>query len=269
MYFTPKLIEVCFARLKSRDGGSKRGIERTSALMYFLAFDSIRKEKKSISLNHTSVEGKSNRAALGVEYSKLITVTNLGVDRVLAAVDLGELKIIDSPEKRISSNFLTVPLKKASALTTPMPYPGRPAPLLRLGSVLLSGDSWGISLHENWEEHISIFLADRISQTPFLDFSIFVLRETEFEYKDNIIELICEMLEKRFSNELATYLKNKISFEKRRFTYTTEWFQDKKNRPFSSYSPKISEHCTNNNQLLLERIQYLESLLSQNEIPFT
>lgn len=72
-----------------------------------------------LDLNPDSLEGKDNRKQVEVEYTKtdLLEKTR---DDFKQVTELGKIDVGGTtPEKRISSNFFTVPLKKASGQKEP------------------------------------------------------------------------------------------------------------------------------------------------------
>lgn len=132
MFFSAGQVSKSFSRLKGRkrtDGKTtKTHLEKTSALMCFLAFDATCKitQSEKLDLNPTSDHGKKIRGLIAAEFSKLVLLTGES-DNKLQFIELG--KVVQqnkSPEVRFSSNFLTVPLKKASEQAAPYSYPNRP-----------------------------------------------------------------------------------------------------------------------------------------------
>ena len=73
LYLNKKLVETSFRRLASSTTG-KRPSERTSALLYFLAFDATVKKMGCcpLDLNPATTSGKNNRDAITVEFTKFV-----------------------------------------------------------------------------------------------------------------------------------------------------------------------------------------------------
>lgn len=277
MRFTSALIQASFGRLRQSIVEGKTGVERTSALMYFLAYDCATRNHYPLSLDPDTSVGKQNRDALTREYCKLVTVRVLGPGKIWSVYDLGLVTLNGTdPAKRISSNFLTVPLKKASQRPSPTDYPNRPKPLLRLGSGLGAGD-WGICSHSNWGKHLPIFLACRKTIWPFTDLAIFVLRDSEFPRRSLLKETLEYLIEDRFSEPLANYWKGQIAAEFRikgfrapepwsARDYHDAFLDDQWVKSISSEDPMtaLNEHVKS----LEQRVLYLERLLRKHDIPF-
>lgn len=277
MRFSAELVKSSFTRLRQNIVEGKSGIERTSALMYFLAYDASYKNQKPISLDPTTIDGKENRNVFSNEYNRLVTVRVLGPQRIWSVINLGLLERdgID-PVKRISSNFLTVPLKKASQRTSAIPYPQRPRPLLNLGYSQGLG-SWGIGPHPDWDKNIPIFLSERITRWPFTDLAVFVLRDSEFKRKSKLSETIEELLATRFSSQLATYWfkQVQIEFNQKAFKVQEPWAISEYHNAFedeewiSSLGVKGKPPSLRDRIKYLEgRILYLEGVLKKNNIVF-
>ena len=120
-YLSPELVLRSFSRLRPRVTEGKIHLERCSAIMYFLAFDATcrRFDLTVLDVNPQTTTGKTARQQLQLEFAKLSSVKSLsGVPRQVSRfgeIDEGGI----SPEKRMSSNFLTVPVTRA---TTPVSY---------------------------------------------------------------------------------------------------------------------------------------------------
>ena len=119
-----------------------------------------------------------------------------------------------SPEKRISSNFYTVPLKRASEQTEPFHYPKRPAPLMSLGKAA-TGVKWGISRHKQWAQNLPGFFSEITGSTYFTDLAVFVFRDSRIpdEHAQSGIEALAFLLKERFSPELSAFWIDKMKKE--------------------------------------------------------
>lgn len=274
-YLNAEMVCQSFSRLKSRKQTGKVHLERTSVLMYFLAFDSACKffNTEILNLDPESLDGKNARKQIEAEYAKLILLERDGSAFKLVT----ELGKIDSngtiPEKRISSNFFTVPLKKASEQKEPYHYPKRPdAPLLKMG-LASTGKQWGISYHEDWESSLPKFFSDIKESTPFLDLAIFVFRDFGFENTQNgIICVIKGLLEQRFTKKLADFWSSKIDKEKlfTRHMIDAPFVADHslftKSYPVNLSATKT--YAQMNKKDLIERIVYLEGIFDEQGIEY-
>lgn len=273
-FFSCDLVSIAFKRLSSRKREGKSHLERTSALMYFFAVDAACKELgvSSFDMNPDSLDGKNNRKQVELEFTKLVLVKS-SADGILQVVELGRVEFGGtSPEKRISSNFFTVPLKKASGQKDPYSYPQRPkAPLLKMG-LTSTGMKWGIQSHENWQSNFPLLLTEIRDATPHLDLAIFLLRDQSIDdASPDVINALKTGLEKRFSNDVAEYFIQKITRE--------TLFARHIDNPFSDYYFQFSETYENESVTspsygtmtrteLVERILELEGLLRNNGINF-
>jgi hypothetical protein len=270
MYFSKDLVRKSFCNLACLDSKGKLGIERTSALMYFLAFSAMKKNNQAMSFDPSYSQGLDNRKTISRQYSKLVTVKNNGSESVDFIQDLGKIEINSpfTPDKKISSNFLTVPLKKASDSDKPQDYPKRPKPLLRLGKVGNVG-RWGIEMHPSWQENFHLFLEDRKSKTKYFDLAIVVLRDEEFEGTQSLKEALSELLRKKFSSELSTFWNSKLNWEIKTFKEgTSKWYDKTYPDTFEKFDwleKKAADHSVKS---LSNRILYLENLLRSNNINF-
>lgn len=228
MYLHGDLIRSAFGRLREIDPKEKRGMERTSCLMYFLAFDEVaaNRGEEAILLDPKSAAGLANRQEYAARYSRLVHigfglegedwfVTNLGSVNTEAR---------RTPDKKLSADFLTVPLKRASQSADPQPHPKRPNPLLLLG-IEIHKEKWGAQRHPDWQTHCIAFLSDRVSSTPWSDLAIFVFRDTEFEASD-LQTALKQMIEERFSEDLAAFWKLRIDSESKKRSFPDEWNQE-------------------------------------------
>ena len=273
-FFSSDLVSVAFKRLSSRKREGKTHLERTSALMYFLAFDAACKELglSTLDLDPDSLEGKNNRKQVELEFTKLVLVKSTA-DGILQVAELGQIEFGGtSPEKRISSNFFTVPLKKASGQKDPYFYPRRPnAPLLKMGASS-TGMKWGIACHENWQSNFPLLLTEIRDSTPHLDLAIFLLRDQSID--GDTIDALTALkhgLTKRFSNDVAEYFIQKIAQETLFASPTGNPFSDHYSQ-FADIYENESATCSSYEKMkkseLVDRILKLEGLLRDNGINF-
>lgn len=274
-YLSDQLLESSFERLSPKSKG-KTHLERTSALAYFLAFDAAAKRmgKWPLDLNPNKPRGKNGREAVEVEFARLVQLHDgkKGEKRQVAV--LGKIHVGGkSPDKRISSNFFTVPLKKASQSSKPYLYPNRPAPVLKMGQHS-TGISWGLDKYDDWQSNLSKLLMDFKSNTPFTDLAIFVLRDNEFQNPSDVMKELGEGLKLRFGEELSRFWNTRIGKEIVFFKFSGEAFQSNVPAFFletKGGSPgfKYPDDVVGTKIFVLEkRIEYLEGLLEANEIEF-
>jgi hypothetical protein len=272
VYLKSDQVLESFKRLASRKSEGKTPMERTSVLMYFLAFDAVQKnvDQSCLDFNPDKTEGKNNRKLIELEFTKL---TLLGKDgqRISQVCELGKITTKGkAPEKRISSNFLTVPLKKASEQTKLFSYPNRPStPLIKMGPTATSL-KWGMQKHEDWRENLPKLFSEIKAPTVFTDLSIFVLRDSPFPVATvfSHIEALSISLNQKFTADLADFWIDRIKKEQ----VMVKHIQD----PFTNvYDPLLSKcnvsdngHDPSDYHELKKRISYLEDLLKRNKIPF-
>lgn len=273
-FFNCDLVSNAFKRLSSRKREGKTHLERTSAIMYFLAVDAACKELglPSLDLNPDTLDGKNNRKQVELAFTKLVLVDS-SASGILQVAELGRIESGGtSPEKRISSNFLTVPLKKASGQMDSYFYPRRPkAPILKMGPAS-TGMLWGIKYHEDWQNNFPKLLTEIKEPTPHLDLAIFLLRDQPIEAAIPDVETALKAgLKRRFSIEVAEYFIQKINQE--------TIFARHLGTPFSSQYRKFAEKYKNEPTVdsnygkmkkseLVERVMELERLMRANGIDF-
>jgi hypothetical protein len=247
--------------------------------MYFLAFDATSKGKLKIPLdfNPKKKDGLNNRQKMEIEFVRLVQLKNGRDGKLRQVVNLGQInKLGASPEKRISSNFFTTPLKKASQSAAKCLYPTRPAPVLIMGN-LEAGLNWGIDYCTEWSQNLPKLLKQTKSNSPFTDLAVFVLRDTEFRLVDSdYIGSISEKLTSRFSTRLSEYWVKKIAAEKIYSKHLQHLLQDtppsfpseeESILPKAESRTKILGHWEKKN--LVDRILFLENLLKKNNVSFT
>jgi len=272
MWLSAEAVRASFVRLRLNIPDGKAGTERTSALFYFLAFDSSYKSQAPLSFDPDSVLGRQNRGVFTREYCKLSILKVLGNQSFLCTDDLGFVtKNGTAPEKRVSSNFLTTPLKRASQRPTPQAYPSRPSgmPLLQLGPCLVRGN-WGIGLHPNWHVDLHKYLSERLTRAPFSDLAVYVLRDDALDRRDTFEDTLSAGLFDRFSDKLANFWSQQILRESRfaRIQHTANWHSDEYHHAFDSEAWVDQNRAKSEVESLKERIVYLERLLSGHSIPY-
>jgi hypothetical protein len=272
MYINSDQVAISFKRLSSRKESGKTHLERTSVLMYFLAFDAVCKSSgyNRLDLNPEKTDGKSNRKAIELEFTKLVLLERSRK----SIVQVSELGKVDcnakDPEKRISSNFLTVPLKKASEQTDPYFYPKRPAaPLMGLGHPA-TGLKWGLGYSKDWEVNLPKLFSDIKDSTPFTDLAIFVFRDTWFpDNTSDYIQALSLCIIERFTSELAKFWVDRIEKEKVLVRHISSPFSIV-HQPFAKPSKTTSSRDLGSikKEYLIDHIVYLENVLTVNNIDF-
>lgn len=273
MFLSDSTIENSFEKLQQRVKGGKKGLECTSALMYFLAFDAIiksRNVKPPIDFDPDSRDGKLFRQLITVYFAKFVRIRKSADSGDLQITNLG---IVDKngtpPEKRISSNFLTVPLKKAAQAKNALGYPQRPAPLLYLGKV---GDSfnWGIDYHTGWKIVFMKFIDGRKTRTPFVDLAIIILRDDDLKgSQGNVLDAIYKGLKEKFTTPLAEYWISHIQWENKTTYFPKIELQDQKSKVLESVAWQMTEKKKTEQEIsLLKRIVYLEGILRKKGISY-
>jgi len=247
-------------------------MERTSALMYFLAFDVVCKSHGggTVNFDPNNIDGKNNRKSIELEFTKLVLLKK-EYNKIIQVSELGKIDHAGKdPEKRISSNFLTVPLKKASEHSTPYSYPKRPAtPLMKLGQAA-TGQKWGIDYYDGWQENLPGLLADIKQSSPFTDLAIFVFRDTLFDPGiTEYLEAFTTVINNRFSKELAGFWIERIEKE-RLFAKHVELPTSNEHESFGNNNSNGDVHTGKqfNNEQLINHIAYLEDILSVHRIDF-
>lgn len=278
LYFSPEFVEQSFKRLTPVSTAGKKSLERTSALMYFIAFSATinRLGASSLDMNPRTLEGKNNRQAMELEYVKLVQLKSFD-DRVIRHVSvLGKIDIGGKrPEKRISSNFFTVPLTKASKSTTEYDYPSRPAPIMKMG-LSATQTKWGLSYHSDWKKNLPKLLTEFKSNTPFTDLAIFVSRNDSVPEKvATIHEALTIVIRDRFEEDFANFWLARINSEKiffrpmdQPFSYTFSDTLIAGNNFRTSSTTDEKELRTLDKCVLEERVIYLERLLDAKDIKY-
>ncbi|MDD4988688.1 MAG: hypothetical protein PHS68_07335 [Candidatus Izemoplasmatales bacterium] len=271
LYLNEKLIQESFLRLRQIEKGGKKGLERTSALMCFLAFDAFLKRTSinpPIDLDPETANGKTNRDILTREFVRLVQLKN--GSEPYHVLNLGEIAIGGSlPDNRFSANFLTVPLKAATTSATVYDYPSRPKnPLLVLG-LKATGIKWGIDRHRDWKANLPVFLQGRKTKAPFHDLACFVLRQRGFlssaiTLQDGITDGLAEI----FTSELCSFWRTQLSLEKVYFGEFENPFQDTVPVSFLDCSWMGDIQPVNETVTFVSRVSYLEGLLRMHNIPF-
>jgi hypothetical protein len=203
VFIASESIKRSFFRLKEKEVNAKVGMERTTSLFRFLAFDMLCRIENENELDF-SPDSALRKDLIGC-YKKIAMDPETGYE----VCNLGQiLKKPRGPESRIGNDFLTAQLKDANSAKNSRSYPSRPAPLLTLG---LGASYWNISRAPDWPENFLRFLEDRVSATPCTDLIIFLARAIDFPQDLKSIEEAADFaLSNMFSMDLTNWLKQRI-----------------------------------------------------------
>jgi len=183
---------------------------------------------------------------------------------------LGEVKAGNiHPDKKVSANFLTVPLTKAAQAQAERDYPNRPVPLLRLGKAR-EGMTWGVGYHPNWRDNLGTFFMETGSKTPYADLALVVLRAHDFGPGASDAS-IKDALAACFTPELTERWVRCVEFERlKRDDYPAMDFQDKPSTALEdpAFLDGPSQDAAGEADTLKARVSYLESLLTEHGIEF-
>jgi hypothetical protein len=270
-YFRPDQVLISFKRLASRKSQGKTPLERTSILMYFLSFDAVSKKtgKDLLDFNPDRSEGKENRKLIELEFRKLVLIKIEGQE-ILQVIELSKISNDSkSPEKRISSNFLTVPLKKASEQAARYLYPKRPAtPLIKMGQAA-TGIKWGMKHYDAWSQNLPKLFSEIVTPSVFTDLAIFIFRDTpinEIENR-NYVDVLNGLIIEKYTAPLATFWIEKIKKEQVFVKHVKEPFNNHY-EPFSKCFENSNHYVSEGHNELEAYVVYLESLLNKSRIEF-
>lgn len=276
VYLNQVLVESSFKRLSPRKDIGKTALERTSALMYFLAFDAAVNKNGSSPLNlePKNFEGETNRKTIVLEFVRLVLLKPSKTGKTRQVYILGKIENDGTPpEKRISSNFLTVPLKEASQASKAFLYPRRPpAPVLKMGPVA-TGLPWGIGYSDSWQESLPKILSETKSNSPFTDLAIFILRDSTFKSENpNFIDCLIENLGNRFTEGLVSFWAKRIKAEKTFAKHTSSPYQSSPPCALVGNDPVDNTRqdllLSFDQEELVKRILYLEKILESKNIEY-
>jgi len=222
-----------------------------------------------LNLDPDDSEGKTNRDTLTREFARFVLLKTIE-STPCHVVDLGKMEIgKSSPDKRFSSNFLTVSLKAATKNSEAYEYPSRPRnPLIVLGPVA-TGITWGMDRHSDWKENLPVFLQERNTQTSFYDLACFVLRQRILDDTTETLEKsLIGGLSEIFTQDLVEYWSKQLSLEKVYVQENEHPYQATSPRPFEDHSWLGNTEEADGVLALKTRISYLEGLLRMHHIAF-
>jgi hypothetical protein len=271
-FLSPDLISKCFGRLSAREAGGKKHLERTSALLYFLAFDATCKhfEIKSLDFTPETLQGRNHRKQFELEFAKL-AVLERSTDILKQVTELGRIDLNGtSPEQRISSNFFSVPVKKASTRNEAYLYPNRPkAPVLSMGKATTE-IPWGVGRYNHWQLNFPKLLSEIKYPTPNIDLALFAIRDVRIRQEsEDIFSVMLESLRSKFTIELCEYFSGKFEKEKIFANHLNQAFSGHYKNFVNDYvEEKIqsTNYKSMKKEDLIERILFLENELKKNNI---
>lgn len=270
-FIAPEIIVSSFRRLRPKATSGKTHLERSSALLYFLAVDATAKSlgAEVLDVNPDVDSGRTQRRDLQLEFAKLVQLAPYqGIFRQVQAlgwVTLGG----NEPEKRLSSNFLTVPVKKAASQTADVLYPNRPssAPLLKLGKAS-TGSKWGIQVYENWSKSFPKYFEQVPTSTFSFDLAIFLSRHEKID--DTVSDLTSAVkgcLRNQFSCLVSDPWIARIQKERIYAKDLDRPAFEVDYRPWEELLTPTDVEPESRDELA-GRIVYLEGLLQKHNIPF-
>jgi hypothetical protein len=271
MFLEDANLYAAFQRLRHNQTKGKKGLERTSGLMYLLAFDKLVQYKcgqSPLDFDPSTEEGRFHRRKFSFNFSGLVSIRHR---KYLQIAALGEIKTGSiSPEKRVSANFLTVPLTKAAQAQTPCDYPSRPVPLLVLGDAQ-RGMSWRVDYHPQCLDNLGTFLLENGSRTPFTDLAIVILRDHDFPASTSSIMMVLhKALATHFTQQLTDRWMKSIEFESLKPIFPSIQFQESPSKVLED--PVFLDDSAQDAMTMIEhlktRVTYLESRLAKHGIEF-
>lgn len=268
MWIDRKVVHDALKGLREMEPTPKRGKERTSCLMYFLAFNKLvaRGSTEPILLDPETGPGRQNRREYTKEYAKLVSVGTTENGKELWVDNLGDVNFSGKRQSanKFSADFLTVPLKRASTAKSPQGHPRRPSPLLTLG-VTVYGLKWGAEMHPEWKSNLPDFLNDRLSPTKWTNLAIFVFRKEPMDPKKSLVRNLEDLIKQQFTKQLSMLWCSMIKAEKRRLNHPNKVFAKTLENPFPE--PKTNNQMSGGEQLptAQEWEQILEELAHLRE----
>ena len=263
VFISPDVVLSSFRRLAyvpTNSNATKTSLERTSSLMYFFAFDIVAKNnnKSTIDINLESFDGRNTRSQFILEYAKLVQLKNSASGQQQQVAALGTVQIGGkAPEGKMRSNFLSVPVDKATTAQIDFVYPKRPAPLLLLG-INATGKKYGITYHPDCEQNLSTFLTGLRGRIPYTDLAIFLCRSEHIHVMaDNATDgksVLITAIKEKFTERIANYMIDKIESEKLFSDRYIAW----NNFTTDRYVDKISENASHSRRDELQNMKKSE-----------
>jgi len=219
-YLNEELVKNAFDNLRAK-GDGKLNHERSTAIFVALSFNAIshKTNEQVLDLSPDSDLGKYHRDLFKAQYEELVAIESGKQQKKYKQIwEFGVVKESSkSPSVKLSSNFLTTRLKKASTMMTALEYPGRPkgVPLLLLGEEG-SGVSYKAKHTKNWFQNIPTVLRHAPTKTPLIDLALLVFRDVELTDaktpKDNLQTMIATRFTQDFSEWWIERLEKELIF---------------------------------------------------------
>lgn len=224
LFFTNETVVKNFKsmRLPAEQKSGKMNLERTTAIGVFLSMDMTQKYLLTLIVDldpeYQGEDGATPRQIMTAKYVDLFRPSQSPEDNSLVVRELG-FTHVDGVDGRnflklaFSSNFLTVPLKKASISASPRPYPGRPFPLITLG---VGPEKWGAEKHPDWKINLLKFIENRDCGEDFFPLIVYLLRYQDLgpyissDFPNGLRSALSEF----FTEELSDYLVSNSSADK-------------------------------------------------------
>ncbi len=213
----------------------KTGMERTSILATFLAFDRLERDLSAASIDLS--DGTIARNLIKNYYHDCLTMGELH-GTPYEVVDFGWIQEAGTRQlaSRLSSNFLTTGLKRASELANPSDWPRRPkAPLLQLG-LPLEGKRWGVAKHPDWMTNLETVYGDRICELNTFPLILFLLRHIELEFFDDPLLFLKNGLSTIYTPNLVEWL---ITHAMIPANWSISYFSKEDNLSMNTISPSF------------------------------
>lgn len=217
MFLSNHTVKGAFLTLAELEKTAKTGMERTSGLFFFLAFDMVQNLRGGEEVVPLSPKGDV-RKRMARCYSELVAIP--AGDTEWMVTDLGEVNYTEArtPEKKIGGDLFTTLLKQASEKRGGMDYPRRaPGKLLRLGEKI-NGEYWGVRKHPEWRDTLPHFMNNRRSAFPWTALAVFVLRD--YEWSDHaggsVLDFVTA-LRGQFTENLCVFWGKRMRHESRKF----------------------------------------------------
>jgi hypothetical protein len=203
MFIAQNTMNAAFLEMKEVVPSPKAGMERTTALFRFLAFNMLFHEELKDTLDF-SPDSTDMRNRLIGKYDVLAKISDDS--------EVSNLGVVSTPGRfgsaRIGNDFLTSALKQGSERRQieGVGYPSRPAPILQIAC---GANFWSVKNHRNWKENIEKLLKGR-SAIPFTNLLIYCLRSVDLGQVSNRapIKIITEALKELFPSDVALLFEN-------------------------------------------------------------
>jgi len=221
MFLSNKTLNQAFSELQEAHATRKAGLEKTTALFRFIAFDMLSKKNGSSEIDFQPDKEDENRKNLIREYDQICVEGQKSISNLGFLCNDGRLGA-----ERVGNDFLTTQLKSASMRKNQggISYPSRPdAPILQIGC---GPKYWSIKKAKNWDKNILEFLHDRKTSSPFLCLLIVILRKYDFPGANmgGAVDALLDKAKECFTEEFVQFMKSKITKEEQTINIT---WQDK------------------------------------------